>query len=43
MFFIHVVKPGDSLYSISQNYGVSFQRLQEINGVYPGGLVPAKI
>lgn len=42
MFFIHVVKPGDSLYSISQNYGVSFQRLQEINGVYPGGLVPGQ-
>lgn len=37
---IHVVKPGDSLYSISKRYGVSYQKIIEDNELqFPNNLV----
>ncbi len=37
----HVVKPGETLYTIGQKYGVTYQRIKEVNGlksnnIYPG-------
>ncbi|NDJ75891.1 MAG: LysM peptidoglycan-binding domain-containing protein [Chloroflexi bacterium] len=31
---VHVVQPGDTLYSISMHYGVSMQSIAAANGIY---------
>jgi LysM repeat protein len=32
----HVVKPGETLYVISQTYGIQLDQLYKINGLKPG-------
>jgi len=38
----HVVKPGETLYTIAKRYGVNISKLREINGVDNRSLVPGQ-
>ncbi len=41
-FEYHVVKPGESLYSIAKSYGVNISKLREINNLSNGDVTPGQ-